>query len=102
MVDKVLLGTIENDPEWINELVSFLINTKDKNVIEKYKSLFRDLYLDYLREGMQPKVAIEKAKLYLADDSCLNILDKGEVHIRTDNGLWKRQEVRHVPNLKWN
>ena len=62
MVDKVLLGTIENDPEWINELVSFLINTKDKKIIEKYKSLFRDLYLDYLREGMQPKVAIEKAK----------------------------------------
>ena len=62
MDDNILLGTIENDPAWINELVTFLLNTKDKKTIEKYKSLIRDLYLEYLREGMQPKIAIEKAK----------------------------------------
>jgi len=62
MANELLLGTIDNDPPWINELVTFLVNTKDKNVINKYKKLFRDLYLDYLREGMQPKIAIEKAK----------------------------------------
>jgi len=62
MVDKKLLGTSNNDPEWINELVSFLVNTKDKDIIKKYRKLFRETYLSYINEGMPTKVAIEKAK----------------------------------------
>lgn len=62
MEQKVILGTKGSDPEWINELVSFLITTKDKDVINEYKRLFRDLYFDYLKEGLRPKDAIEKAK----------------------------------------
>ena len=62
MRQKVLFGTKENDPEWVNELASFLITTKDKDIINEYKRLFRELYLAYLKEGLPPKEAIEKAK----------------------------------------
>lgn len=62
MVEKKLLGTSNNDPEWINELVSFLVNTKDKEIIKKYRKLFRETYLSYINEGMPTKIAIEKAK----------------------------------------
>ena len=54
------------------------------------------------RDLLHNYVAIENARLYLADDSFLNIMGKSEVHIRTENGLWKLQEVRHVPDLKRN
>lgn len=62
MMDKKLLGTTNNDPEWINELVSFLVTTKNKEIIRKYRKLFRETYLSYINEGMPTKVAIEKAK----------------------------------------
>lgn len=62
MGQKVILGIKGNDPEWINELVSFLVTTKDKDIINEYKRLFRELYLAYLKEGLLPKEAIEKAK----------------------------------------
>ena len=62
MAEKQLLGTSSNDPEWINELVSFLVSTKDKDIIKKYRKLFRETYLSYINEGMPTKMAIEKAK----------------------------------------
>lgn len=62
MGQKVITDKKENDPEWINELVSFLITTKDKNTINEYKKLLRDSYFDYMKEGLPPKKAIEKAK----------------------------------------
>jgi len=62
MVEKKILGTSNNDPEWINELVSFLITTKDKETIKKYRKLFRETYLAYINEGMPTKIAIQKAK----------------------------------------
>lgn len=56
----------EKDPEWIKEIVSFLITNKDQAIINKYRKLFRELYFDYLREGLKPKEAIEKAKNVVA------------------------------------
>ncbi len=60
--EKVLLGKKGDDPEWVNELVSFLVTTKDKDIINEYKRLFRESYLAYLKKGLLPKEAIEKAK----------------------------------------
>ena len=45
-------------------------------------------------------IAIKHGRLYLADDSYLDIMGKGEVHTWTENGLWKLLEVRHVLDLK--
>ena len=62
MRQKVLFGTKENDPEWVNELAFFLATTKDKDIINEYKRVFREFYFDCLKEGLPPKEAIEKAK----------------------------------------
>ena len=62
MVKKKLLGTSNNDPEWVSELVSFLITTDDKEKIRKYKKLFRETYLAYVNDGVPTKQAIQKAK----------------------------------------
>ena len=62
MAERYLQGTIINDPEWIDELSSFLITTKDKEIIKKHKKLFKKTYFHYLKRGMPPKEAIEKVK----------------------------------------
>ena len=62
MPERYLQGTIINDPEWIDELGSFLTTTKDKEIIKKHKELFKKTYFHYLKRGMSPKEAIEKAK----------------------------------------
>jgi hypothetical protein len=62
MSKKRLLVTDKTDPEWVNELVTFLVSTENKDIIKKYKKLFRDSYLSYINDGYPTKVAIEKAK----------------------------------------
>jgi len=55
------------------------------------------------KELLHNYVAGNFGKVYLADDEPLDIMGKGEVHIKTAQGmLWKLQNVRHVPGLKKN
>jgi SPX domain protein involved in polyphosphate accumulation len=61
METNKLLGTKEQDPEWIKELVEGYLQ-KDINTLSDYqKKMLRDQYLDNLRDGLKPKDAIEKA-----------------------------------------
>ncbi len=58
---KVLLGSPENDPEWVKELADYTkkgeLNLKDED-----KKLIRELFFEYQRDGLSPKDAIKKAK----------------------------------------
>ena len=57
-----LQGKKGDDPEWVKEIVSRPITSKEQEITDKYKKLFRDLYLDYLRDGLKPKDAKKIAK----------------------------------------
>ena len=37
--------------------------------------------------------------MYLADGTSLDVLGRGEVHIKTSLGVWKLKEVRYIPGL---
>jgi len=42
-------------------------------------------------------------KVYLADGKSLDIVEKGDIDIKTSSGsLWKLHNVRHIPTLKRN
>lgn len=42
-------------------------------------------------------------RVYLADDEPLDIMEKGDIHIKMpDQSMWKLKNVRHVPSLKRN
>jgi len=61
METNKILGTKEQDPEWIKELVNGYLG-KDINTLSDYqKKMLRDQYFDYLREGLKPRDAIKKA-----------------------------------------
>ena len=61
METNKLLGTKEQDPEWIIELAEGYLQ-RDINTLSDYqKKMLRDQYFDYLRDGFKPKDAIEKA-----------------------------------------
>ena len=53
--------TKECDPEWIIETAKELFNTDINNLSENQRKMLRDQYLENLRDGLQPKEAIEKA-----------------------------------------
>ena len=53
-----LQGKKGDDPEWVKEIVSRPITSKEQEITDKYKKLFRDLYLDYLRDGLKPNFDI--------------------------------------------
>lgn len=59
---RILHGTNENDPEWIVELsfYCYIINTRDLSD-ENKKSLV-ELFLEYKRDGLRPKEALQKAE----------------------------------------
>ena len=59
---KALLGKPEDDPEWIKEIAFQLSILKKQKITDENKKLLRDLYFEYLRDGLEPKDAIEKAK----------------------------------------
>jgi len=61
MEKNKLMGTKEQDPEWIVELVEAYLEI-DFNTLSDYKKkMLRDQYFNYLRDGLRPKDAIEKA-----------------------------------------
>ncbi len=62
MVERYLQGTLINDPVWLDELNSFSITKKDKQIIKQHKKLFRKIYLHYLKQDTPPKEVIEKTK----------------------------------------
>ncbi len=64
--EKVLQGKPEDDPEWVKEIVSFASACKKQKITDEGKKLLRDLYFEYLRDGLKPKNAMEKAKNVLA------------------------------------
>ena len=61
MDNKKLSGTKENDPEWITEIAYGLLDINLDELSEIQKKMLRDQYLDYLRDGLKPKLAIKKA-----------------------------------------
>ena len=69
MGTKKLQGTKEDDPEWIIETVKELFNKNINNLSENQRKMLRDQYLENLKDGLQPKEAMEKA---LQIVSCFN------------------------------
>ena len=62
MKNKLLKGTKENDPEWIKEAASHVKSLGS----EEYKKQLRELYLDYIRDGLDSKTAWNKAHKVLS------------------------------------
>jgi hypothetical protein len=50
------------DPEWIREFANFLDKNGNKEKFEVVKKVFVETYLENVREGMNPKDALQKAK----------------------------------------
>ena len=46
------------DPEWLMELANF----DDKEKFKVVKKIFAETYLENIQEGMNPKIALQKAK----------------------------------------
>lgn len=61
MSTNKILGTKEQDPEWITELVDGYLQRDIKYLSDYKKKILRDQYFDYLRDGLKPKDAIDKA-----------------------------------------
>lgn len=59
---KRLQGLRQNDPEWIKELASQISILSKKKITEEDKRLILELFFEYQKDGLSPKVAIEKAK----------------------------------------
>jgi hypothetical protein len=49
------------DPEWITELAHFLTKRHKGEKIKEYRDVIRELYLEYLTEGLRPQEALKKA-----------------------------------------
>jgi hypothetical protein len=56
-----LLGTKEQDPEWIKKLVEGYLQKDVRSLSDYQKKMLCDQYFEYLRDGFRPKDAIEKA-----------------------------------------
>jgi len=61
LAKKKLLGTKQNDPEWITEIAVALLDINIDDLSESQKKMLRDTYLANLRDGMKSKEAIKKA-----------------------------------------
>jgi len=61
MKEKKLQRTKEHDPKWIIDTVKELFNKDINSLSKNQRKILRDQYLDYLREGLHPKEAMEKA-----------------------------------------
>jgi hypothetical protein len=53
---------LQSDPEWIREFAKFLNKNGNKEKFKVVKKIFVETYLENVREGMNPKVALQKAK----------------------------------------
>ena len=61
METNKILGTKQQDPEWIKELINGFLG-KDFNTLSDYKKkMLLDQYFEYLKEGLKPKDAIKRA-----------------------------------------
>lgn len=58
---KRIFGKKDNDPEWIRNVAYYFESHKG----DKYKNELRELFMDYIREGMRPEVAWKKAQKVL-------------------------------------
>jgi len=50
------------DPEWLREFANFLDKNGNKEILEVVKKVFVETYLENIREGMNPRDALQKAK----------------------------------------
>ena len=50
------------DPEWLREFVNFLNKNGNKEQMEAAKKIFVENYFEKIREGMNPRDALQKAK----------------------------------------
>ena len=51
----------ECDPEWIKVIATALLDININNLSESQKKMLRDQYFDFIRDGLKPKEAIDKA-----------------------------------------
>jgi len=58
---KKILGKKDNDPEWIRNVAFYFKSHKG----DKYKNQLRELFMDYIRDGMRPELAWKKAQKVL-------------------------------------
>ena len=49
------------DPEWIKVIANALLDININDLSDRQKKMLRDQYLDFIRDGLKPKDAIEKA-----------------------------------------
>ena len=56
---KALQGLPDDDPEWIKEI--FQVTNKGK-LTDEDKKMIRELYHEYIRDGLDSRDALEKAK----------------------------------------
>ena len=61
MKEKKSQSTKEHDPEWIIETVKELFNKDINSLPKNQRKILREQYLDYLRDGLRPREAMEKA-----------------------------------------
>jgi len=54
-------NTKKYDPEWIKVVANALLDININNLSDRQKKMLRDQYLDYIRDGLKPKDAIDKA-----------------------------------------
>jgi hypothetical protein len=52
----------QSDPEWLKEIAIFLNKNGNKKKFITVKKIFVEAYLENIREGMNPKEALQKAK----------------------------------------
>ena len=51
----------ELDPEWIKVIATALLDININSLSESQKKMLRDQYFDFIRDGLKPKEAIDKA-----------------------------------------
>jgi hypothetical protein len=57
---QYLKGRKGDDPEWVRDISSYFFAYKNNS--KDYKKELRELYMVYLKEGLNPKKAMDKAK----------------------------------------
>jgi hypothetical protein len=50
------------DPEWLNEFAIFISKDGNKEKFKVVKKVFVETYLENVRDGMNPRDALQKAK----------------------------------------
>ncbi len=51
-----------SDPEWLREIAVFLNKSGNREKLQTVKKIFVESYLENIREGMNPKEALQNAK----------------------------------------